>query len=136
MKIEVIRDTFTADATLGKMLVNGGMFGYTCEDLDRKLEDGGEKVQNETAIPRGTYKVVTSFSHHFGKVMPEILEVPGFVGVRIHAGNGPTDTEGCILLGRVRTADGCANCAERNTTLLNLIATAEDAGDTTWLTVS
>ena len=45
MKIEVIRDTFTADATLGKMLVNGGMFGYTCEDIDRKLEDGGEKVE-------------------------------------------------------------------------------------------
>lgn len=130
MKIEVIRDTLTHDASLGKMLVNGSFFGYTCEDKDRELETYPDrKVMHETAIPRGTYKVVVSFSHHFDRELPELLDVPGFTGVRIHGGNGPADTDGCVLLGRVRTADGCANCAERNTTLMNMIQQAEDAGE-------
>lgn len=135
MKITVVREQMSDEFTLGKMSVDGMFFGYTCEDKDRKLEDGGEKIQNETAIPRGTYRVINSFSNHFQRELPELLDVPGYSGVRIHGGNGPADTEGCILLGRVRTADGCANCAERVTTLTAMIQNAEDAGEEIWLTV-
>ena len=136
MELLVNRDVFTEDASLGRMLRDGVWFGYTCEDKDRKLEDDNAKVQNETAIPRGRYKVILSFSPHFQRVMPELLDVPDFSGVRIHGGNGPADTEGCILLGRVRTADGCENCAERVTTLISVLQMAEDNGEETWITVS
>ena len=57
------------------------------------------KVPGQTAIPTGTYDLIVDFSNRFQKMMPHILEVPGFSGVRVHAGNSSHDTEGCLLLG-------------------------------------
>lgn len=145
MKLLVNRDVKASTFTLGTFTVDGKHLGYTCEDTDRTLEDDkngdgnpvdpGEKVYGETAIPRGTYKVELSFSHRFQKVMPEILNVPQFSGVRIHGGNRSKDTLGCILLGAQRLQDGVANCAGVNTRLIELIQQAEDRGEEVWITV-
>lgn len=136
MKIELIRDDFTDKRTLGKLYVDGNYFGETCEDCDRHLENGQEeKVYGETAISRGLYKVVLSHSHHFGRILPEVLDVPGFSGVRIHGGNSAADSLGCVLLGRVRTADGVANCAATVQRLIDMIDAAEEAGEVVTLEV-
>jgi len=99
MKIVLKRKTGNVKFTEGRMYIDGEFECFTVEDADRKLEAGGTKVQNQTAIPRGTYKVVMSYSQRFKKVLPEVLNVPGFTGVRIHAGNSSADTEGCIIVG-------------------------------------
>jgi len=104
MFIETIRDVFGGEFTLGKLTIDGEEFCYTLEDTDRRLESGGEKVHGKTAIPRGVYDVVMSYSPHFKKIMPEVLNVPGYLGVRIHGGNTPADTKGCLLVGRHRDA--------------------------------
>ena len=100
MENKLVRDGFGADFTEGKLFVDGVFECYTVEDTDRKLEeDISKKVYGQSAIPRGTYEVILSMSNRFKKVLPEIVGVPGFSGIRIHTGNSSKDTEGCIILG-------------------------------------
>lgn len=66
---------------------------------DGKIEGDETKVYGKTAIPFGDYKLVIDYSARFKMSMPHILNVPGFTGVRIHPGNTPEDTEGCLLPG-------------------------------------
>jgi Family of unknown function (DUF5675) len=105
MKIEVKRDYFTQTTTLGKMYIDGVYFCETLEDTDRNIEDKGTKIAGLTAIPRGTYSLIMNMSKRFGVVMPQILDVPQFEGVRIHSGNTAKDTEGCIIVGLNRDTD-------------------------------
>lgn len=71
----------------------------TLEDKVRELGCEQDKVYAETAIPAGTYRVILTWSPHFKCYMPELLDVPYFKNVRIHWGNDPEDTKGCILVG-------------------------------------
>lgn len=140
MNLLVSREIFGPDGaqegfSLGRIYVNNQYLGYTCEDQDRHLEDGGEKVYGRTAIPRGRYKVVLSYSHRFARILPEVLDVPGFSGVRIHGGNTAADSLGCILVGSVRTANGCAKCSVVVERIIELLQRAEDVGEECWLEV-
>lgn len=63
------------------------------------------KVYGETCIPYGTYKVELSYSPKFKKIMPAILNVKGFTGVRIHNGSYIEHTLGCPLIG-IKYKDG------------------------------
>lgn len=97
--------------TIGNLYINDKFFCNTLEDPVRKLPKEcpytskgeicqcEEKINGQTAIPTGKYKVVLSYSNRFNKVLPELLNVPHFKGIRIHSGNTEEDTEGCILVG-------------------------------------
>lgn len=109
MKLLVTRISKQENYTIGKLYINGVYECDTLEDKTRLLidynrdgdfDDSGEgKIFGRTAMPEGVYKVVIDYSSHFKKDLPHILEVPGFIGIRIHPGNTENDTEGCILLG-------------------------------------
>lgn len=94
-KVEIKRTFKGAEYTIGKLYIDGAYFCDTLEDTVRT----GEKIAGKTAIPAGTYKVKITWSPRFKRYLPEILNVPNFSGVRIHAGNSALDTEGCVLLG-------------------------------------
>jgi hypothetical protein len=94
MKLTVQRTHGTKGFTAGELSIDGEYFCDTMEDEER-----AEKIAGETAIPLGHYKVIIDMSIRFKRLMPLILNVPNFAGVRIHNGNTPKDTEGCILVG-------------------------------------
>ena len=105
MVLEVKRKQKLTACTIGEMYINGVFKWYTMEDKVREIVGRPVekwKVPRETAIPSGEYEVVISMSTRFKKLMPEILNVPGFAGIRIHCGNTAADTEGCILLGKTK----------------------------------
>ncbi len=97
LEILVIRTLFSQTATRGHLFVDDERWGYTLED---RLRPFGQKVPGETCIPAGRYLVQLYDSPHFGKRLPRLLNVPFFEGVLFHGGNRPTDSEGCILVGR------------------------------------
>lgn len=106
MDILVIRKKRTEICTIGELYINGAFFCYTLEDKDRGLKqtdslliNKAKKVFGKTAIPTGVYSLAMTFSNRFKKYLPQILDVPAFEGIRIHAGNTSEHTEGCLLLG-------------------------------------
>ena len=100
MKLTLVREPSANERTFGVLFVDGVFECHTLEDVVR-----AEKVAGVTAIPPGLYRVVVSWSPRFQKRLPLLENVPGFSGVRIHAGNSARDTEGCILPGLVRDGD-------------------------------
>ena len=106
MEIVIWRKYRKAEYTIGRMYIDGVFFCNTLEDTDRGLMQSmspGEimqkKIAGRTAIPIGDYKIQRTYSPRFKRLMPAILNVKGFTGVRIHAGNTANDTEGCPLVG-------------------------------------
>ena len=84
------------DYTISNLSIDGKFFCHALEDVVRK---DGVKIYGKTAIPTGTYKVILSVSNRFKILMPLLLNVPNFEGIRIHAGNTSADTHGCLLVG-------------------------------------
>lgn len=110
--MEVRLQRFDADKyrTLGRLYIDGESFSYTLEDGPAEL--GGE---GKGSIPVGRYRLELTRSPRAAAgglwtpwpeaQLPLVVGVPGFEGVRIHAGNTANDTEGCILVGLGHTTD-------------------------------
>lgn len=100
MKLTLKRLHKTDKSTIGELYVDGKFECYTLEDVEREV-----KIKSETAIPKGTYIVGITLSNRFKRLLPILLNVPNFEGVRVHSGNSNHDTEGCILVGTTRSKD-------------------------------
>ena len=105
MKLTLNRIALRQTYTIGKLYIDGKYFCDTLEDTVRdtnksgKFDNGEKKIKGKTAIPYGTYEIKWTYSPRFKKYTPQLMNVPQFEGIRIHAGNSSTDTEGCLLLG-------------------------------------
>lgn len=105
--------------TIGHLYINNTYFSDTLEDPDRGLNDTMSlnqikkiKVKGDTCIPYGKYNlsldIVSPKYSNLNKYpyasiakgkMPRVINVKGFDGILIHAGNTQKDTEGCLLVG-------------------------------------
>lgn len=102
MKLTINRRPSVGGATIGEFLVDGKAVCFSLEDEIRERVGepvGNWKIKGATAIPAGRYRVTMEDSPRFGPGTLTINNVPGFTGVRMHAGNTSDDTEGCPLLG-------------------------------------
>ena len=139
MNIELKRIALNDTYTIGKLYIDGAYFCDTLEDKDRGLEDNMpvEKIMflkkpHITAIPTGTYTVILNYSNRFKRIMPLVMNVKGFAGIRIHAGNTSEDTDGCILVGENKAKGKVLNSKDTYSRLLKRIKSA----DKVYLTVS
>ena len=94
MLLTLIRDTFTPAETLGQLLIDGKHY---CETLEPPVIPNTQHPKG--AIPLGWYRLSVTQSPKFGRLLPVLHMVPGFDGIRIHAGNNRDHTAGCILVG-------------------------------------
>lgn len=96
MELKLNRIFLGSSATIGELYIDKK---YIADTLEDRVRPEGEKVYGKTAIPEGVYKVVLSYSQRFKKILPEILNVPNFTGIRMHCGNSSADSSGCVLIG-------------------------------------
>lgn len=96
MQLKLNRIFKTNTFTIGELYINEK---YVTDTLEDRVRPEGEKIYGKTAIPEGTYEMVLSYSPRFKKILPEILNVPNFTGIRIHSLNKAEESEGCIGVG-------------------------------------
>lgn len=114
---------------IGDLTIDGEPFAHTLEDLPRET-----KIPGETCIPAGTYAVQltpsarvlagTLWSSHDKGFLPLLLSVPGFEGIRIHAGNTDKHTKGCILVGSWRGGEFLYNSRDALSSLMDMLEIA------------
>ena len=133
MKLTLVRRWFSPNKTIGKLLIDGVFRYYVLEDLVRP---DGVKVYGKTAIPYGQYKVSLSQSPKLGRELPLIENVPGFSGIRIHAGIDESWTEGCVLISRKLTGGKLELDRPAEKELNDIIRTALQKNDPVSITIT
>ncbi len=149
MNIKVIRKYRGPSYTIDTILIDDVYFCDGLEDPDRNLTDSmsvdeilSKKIKGNTCIPYGKYEVtltVTSskYSNYSkykyatiakGKI-PRILNVKGFEGILIHAGNTADHTEGCLLVGENKVKGKVINSQATWVKLYELLSKADKAGE-------
>lgn len=122
MEIELRRKWKTENSTIGELFINGVYECYTLEDKERP--EKAKKVFGKTAIPIGRYEIVINYSNAFKTFLPLLLNVKGFLGIRIHTGNNEHDTLGCILVGSRKAENKILNSRAASRDLFKKMTTA------------
>jgi hypothetical protein len=145
MELYVSRKYFKDTYTIGKLFIEDKFLTNTLEDKVRKLDDknkdgdftdpGEGKVYGETAIPEGRYKVIVSDSPKLKRRLPLLLDVPGFTGIRIHAGKNAKWTEGCVLVGDNKNRGELENGPYYENYIIDAIDIASANNEETFITI-
>lgn len=145
MKLTLKRIAKRNTYTIGRLFIDGVYFSDVLEDKDRGLKQSTPlneikkiKVQHETAIPTGTYEITLNvISPKFsqkqfykdyanGGRLPRLINVPGFEGILVHAGNTDKDSSGCLLVGENKVVGKVLNSQETFKKLYKKLQSAKD----------
>ena len=123
----VLKRIFQNDKyTIGKLYLNDT---YLCDTLEPP------QYVNHPCIEKGTYRIGYQYSNKFGRNMPFLLNVNGRVGIMIHYGNYPKDTQGCILLGRNLAKGSVSNSKQTFQNVNSIIQSVVNLTGTATITV-
>lgn len=129
MDIEIKRIYKGAEYTVGRLSIDGK---YFCDTLENTVRAPGVKVRGKTAVPAGRYRVVLTESPRFKRILPLLVDVPNFEGVRIHPGNTAKDTEGCLLVGFNQVKGKVVASRATFQKLFEKLWAADQAGEEIW----
>lgn len=150
MELRLDRIFKTDEYTIGELYANSVYLFDTLEDKVRVLPaicpntsknkkcTCKEKVYGKTAIPAGVYEVKLTYSNRFKRFLPEILNVPHFLGIRFHSGNKASETEGCILVGNWDSTKGnwVSNSRKCMEQLMDILGKAKNNKEKITLTIN
>ena len=147
MELIVDRKWKRQSYTISNLTIDGKWLCNVLEDTDRGLDDSMSvakikelKKSSATAIPRGTYEVTLDvYSPKFGSKsfykevcngkLPRLLNVKGFEGILIHAGNTDKDSAGCLLVGQNKVKGQVINSQATFKELYKLLKDVHDKGE-------
>jgi hypothetical protein len=131
VNIELKRRFFTDKYTIGRLSIEGQPL---CDVIEDTVRDG-PKVYGLTAIPYGEYRVVVTMSPKFKRLLPLLLNVDGFEGIRIHKGNSAEDSHGCLIVGENKVKGGVINSTQYEEMLTGFIRTHERLGNEVYINI-
>ena len=126
--------------THGDLYDDGAWLCHTLEDVVRadpnpSTPQNEAKVHGQTAIPAGRYRVTFENSPRFGPQTLTLHDVPGFTHIRIHAGNDEDDTEGCLLVGKIRAEASILHSRAALGELKTHVTEAMERGELVWIDI-
>ena len=144
MEIRVKRIALKETYTIGRLYVDRE---YICDTIEDKVRD--IKIQNETAIPYGRYKVAMNYkspkysnfdkykwAKEYDGYLPRLIDVPEFDGILIHVGNTSLDTSGCILVGENKEKGKVINSvATFNCLMKDYLLKAKEKNENIWIVI-
>lgn len=152
MELYSIRTLFTDLSTISSLRIGHSDASHQCwiiEDKDRGLtsemsleEIKKIKVYGTTAIPYGRYEVVLTKSNRFSAqkgrtvITPQLLNVPGFEGIRIHPANLASQLEGCLAPGESKAPNRVINSRKAYDALEDKISSVLKTGERVFITIS
>ena len=142
MELQLKRETFTEQSTIGTLTIDGVFECFILEDKDRGLNDTltldqilKVKVYGKTAIPYGRYEIDWTMSARFKVFMPILLNVKGYAGIRIHKGNTEIDSLGCLLCGTRKITNRITESTLATKNLYAKIENAKKQGQRIYITI-
>ena len=153
MELIVDRKWKKQDYTISNLTIDGKWFCNILEDTDRNLNDTMSlsdikriKKPHITAIPRGTYEVTLDIdSPKYSKIpfyqqvcngkVPRLLNVKGFDGILIHAGNSADHSSGCLLVGYNKSRGQVLNSKETFKILYKHLLDRKNKGERITITI-
>jgi Family of unknown function (DUF5675) len=97
MKLSLIRPNppVSTLSTISPLYIDGNLFCHTLERPEVQIPVGTYSIEITESLDLTCQYPDGSLSH----LLPLLDNVPGRTCIRIHGGNYPRDTEGCILVG-------------------------------------
>ena len=143
VNINLTRRFFKPTYCIGRMVIRGIFNCDTLEDpprdfnKDGDLDDPGEgKIQGKTGISYGRYKVLITNSPKFKRMLPLLINVKGFIGIRIHSLNWPDETDGCIGVGENKVKGGLINSRKTEEKLTSILLAYQEVGKEIYINIT
>ena len=143
MELRLERKYRSNNYCIDKLYINGKYFSDALEDPDRGLTDSMSleqikkiKIKGNTCIPYGTYNVTITYSPRFKRNLPLINNVKGFDGIRVHNGNTPQDSSGCVLLGFNKIKGQVIDSKVTVNKFINVVQKALNKGEKVTITIT